>query len=243
MNRSEHFVGSKGHVWPKLIHGTLVKRYKRFLADIKLENGEIVTAHCPNSGTMKACCEPGRTVYISYHDNPKRKLKYTWEIIEMPTSLVGVNTQVPNRLVFNAIKDNIVEELYGYSDFYREVKTDDHSRIDILLTNGDRDKCYVEVKNCTLVEDGMAQFPDAVTKRGLKHLFELQKLVSEGCRSVMFFLIQRMDADIFKPADKIDPTYGKELRRAVANGVEIVVYDVYIDLQKIVLNRKVPFFR
>ena len=161
----------------------------------------------------------------------------------MPTSLVGVNTQVPNRLVFNAIKNNIVEELYGYSDFYREVKTDDHSRIDILLTNGDRDKCYVEVKNCTLVEDGMAKFPDAVTKRGLKHLFELQKLVSEGCRSVMFFLIQRMDADIFKPADKIDPTYGKELRRAVANGVEIVVYDVYIDLQKIVLNRKVPFFR
>lgn len=242
MNPDQDSDKSTGLAWPKLIPGTLVKRYKRFLADIKLENGEIVTAHCPNSGAMKTCCEPGSTVYISYHDNPKRKLKYTWEIIKMPTSLVGVNTQVPNRLVFEAIKNNMVEELCGYTEFYREVKTSDHSRLDILLTKDERNKCYVEVKNCTLVEDTVARFPDAVTKRGLKHLVELQKLVSEGYRGIIFFLVQRMDAKIFKPADTIDPAYGRELRRAVANGVEILVYDVHMDLQKIVLNKKVPYF-
>ncbi len=173
--------------WPDLISGTLIQRYKRFLADIRLTNGKTVTAHCPNSGSMRACCEPGRPVYLSVHDNPRRKLKYTWELIEMPTSLVGVNTQVPNRLTAKAIADGNVDELAGYTSVRREVRVGQNSRIDILLESPDRRPCYVEVKNCTLVEAGLATFPDAVTLRGQKHLVELQTLVERGFRCAMFF--------------------------------------------------------
>jgi sugar fermentation stimulation protein A len=225
---------------PALIPGVLVKRYKRFMADVKLETGEIVTAHCPNSGSMRACSEPGRPVYLSYHDRPARKLKYTWEIIDMPTSLVGVNTQVPNRLVAESIAAGMITDLDGYDSISREVKTGNRSRLDILLSRGDTDRCYVEVKNCTLVEDGVAYFPDAVTSRGLKHLSELCALVSSGNRCAMFYLVQRMDAEIFQPADHIDPEYGRELRRVEALGVEIMVYDVHIDLKTISVNRRLP---
>jgi sugar fermentation stimulation protein A len=227
--------------WPPLIEGTLIRRYKRFLADVRLEDGRTVTAHCPNSGSMKACCQPDRPVYLSYHDNPKRKLPYTWELIRMPTSLVGVNTQVPNRLTAQAIKVGDVAELAGYATVRREIRAGKHSRIDILLEAPDRRPCYVEVKNCTLVEDGMATFPDAVTVRGQKHLEELQGLVAAGCRCVMFYLIQRMDAKRFGPADHIDPTYGEKMRRAADNGVEILAYDVFIDLEGIRLNTQVPW--
>lgn len=205
-----------------------------------MRTGELVTAHCPNSGSMKESCEPGRPVYLSHHDSPKRKLKYTWELIEMPTSLVGINTLVPNRLVFKSLEDGMVEALDGYDQIFREVRTANHSRIDLLLTKG-KDKCFVEIKNCTLVKDGIALFPDAVTSRGLKHLLELQRLASEGCRCVMFFLIQRSDAKIFRPADQIDPAYGRELRHAVKNGIEILVFDVHIDFKTIRLNAKIPY--
>lgn len=218
-----------------------MKRYKRFLADVQLDDGGLVTAHCPNSGTMKACSEPGRLVYISFHDNPKRKLKYTWEIIHMPGSLVGVNTLVPNRLVKRAVEQGLVQELTGYDRVRAEVKTSEHSRLDLVLEKEGNSDCYVEVKNCTLVEGGVARFPDAVTARGRKHLLELQRLVAEGNRGVMFFLIQRMDASSFRPADDIDPAYGEELRKAHCNGVEILVYDVSIDLTSICLNRKLPY--
>ena len=211
------------------------------MADVTLETGEVVTAHCPNSGSMQTCSQPGRPVYLSYHDNPKRKLKYTWEIIAMPTSLVGINTQIPNRLIDTSIKTGRVKELYDYDHSTREVKTSSGSRLDILLSKGDTDRCYVEIKNCTLVEDGTAFFPDAVTQRGRKHLIELQNLTAAGHRCVMFFLIQRMDAEIFKPADHIDPAYGRELRHAAEHGVEILVYDVHIDLKTITLNRKIPY--
>ena len=231
-----------GLQWPELVTGTLIKRYNRFLADVKLLSGETVTAHCANSGTMKECSEPGRTVYLSYHDNPKRKLKYTWEMIEMPTSLVGVNTLVPNRLVRKSIEYDLIKELKGCDKIKSEVKTGEHSRLDLLLTKKNSAKCYIEVKNCTLVSDGTAYFPDAVTTRGLKHLVELQKLISKDIRCVMFYLVQRMDSRIFKPADHIDPAYGNELRRAVKNGIEILVYDVKIDLKKIVLGKKVEWF-
>jgi sugar fermentation stimulation protein A len=227
--------------WPELIPGTLLRRYKRFLADVRLENGETVTAHCPNSGSMKACCQPGQPVYLSFHDNPKRKLNYTWELIQMPDSLVGVNTQVPNRLAAHAIASGDVAELNGYESVRREVKAGKKSRIDILLSSPNRRPCYVEVKNCTLVTDGVATFPDAVTVRGQKHLMELQDLWSAGCRCAMFFLIQRMDARSFAPADHIDPEYGKKLRQAAQNGVEIIVYDVAIDLKDIRLNDRVPY--
>ena len=232
---------NNGIPWPELIPGRLIKRYKRFLADVVLDNGETITAHCPNSGSMKACSAPDQPVYVSYHDNPKRKLKYTWELIQMPTSLVGVNTQVPNRLVYHSIVHGQVEELAGYDAVKREVKAGKNSRIDLMLSGNGRRTCFVEVKNCTLVEDGVALFPDAVTSRGRKHLNELQRLIGEGCRCVMFYLIQRMDANLFKPADHIDPAYGEALREAVEQGVEVLAYDVSIDQQQIVLNASVPY--
>lgn len=226
--------------WPKLTRGVLVKRYKRFLADVRLDTGKIVTAHCPNTGSMQGCSEPGRSVYLSRHDSPNRKLKYTWELIKMPGSLVGVNTLVPNRLVFQAAQAKLIPELSGYQSAAREVSLGNGSRIDLLLSNEQGDRCYVEIKNCTLVDDGIAMFPDAVTSRGLKHLKELETLVNAGCRCMMFYFIQRMDARIFKPADGIDPDYGRGLRRAVNRGVEILAYDVCIDLGGIQLNHKIP---
>ena len=230
----------KGLEWPPLFPGTLIKRYKRFLADVKLKDGTVVTAHCPNTGSMQSCSEPGRRVYLSFHDNPKRKLKYTWELIEMPTSLVGTNTLVPNRLVFESAKAGIVPELVGYETIAREVKINDHTRLDLMLTDNDGQRCYGEIKNCTRVNDGVASFPDAVTARGLKHLRELEALVDSGHRGVIFYFIQRMDAEVFKPADRIDPEYGTGLRRAVRGGVEILAYDVSIDLKRIRLNHRIP---
>jgi len=232
----------RGLTWPELIPGRLIKRYKRFLADVELADGVVVTAHCPNSGSMTACSEPGRPVYLSWHDNPKRKLKYTWEIIQMPGSLVGVNTLIPNRLVKTSIENGCVAELAHYEKIRSEIQTSKGSRLDLLLTDSHGAKCFVEIKNCTLVDNGVACFPDAVTKRGHKHLKELERLHAEGHRCVMFYCIQRMDAESFRPADEIDRAYGETLREAhIAGGVEILVYDVWMDLKQIVLNRKIPF--
>lgn len=229
-----------GLMWPPLVKGTLLKRYKRFLADVALDNGSTVTAHCPNTGSMKDCCEPGRPVYLSIHDNPKRKYKYTWELIQMPASLVGVNTLVPNRLVKHAVQTGQVAELCGYAEVKSEVRMGKHSRVDLMLRDDTLGTCHVEIKNCTMVRDGIARFPDAVTTRGLKHLHELTAQLSAHNRSVMVYFIQRMDAEAFRPADDIDPAYGKALRQAVAQGVEVLVYDVHIDLQEIRLNRRLP---
>ncbi|MGO9566088.1 MAG: DNA/RNA nuclease SfsA [Desulfomonilaceae bacterium] len=230
---------SGGLPWPRLIKGTLIKRYKRFLADVRLGNGHVVTAHCPNSGSMMGCSEPGRPVYISRSKNPKRRLPYTWEMIEMPSSLVGVNTLVPNRLVKRTLIEGGIEALAGYERVISEVKCSPHSRLDLLLEASEGTRCFIEVKNCTLVEEGIAYFPDAVTERGLKHLVELQELVRLGNRGVIFFLIQRMDASIFKPADHIDPAYGSELRKAASNGVEAMAYDVHITPERITLNKRI----
>jgi len=232
-------IASKGLTWPELISGTLLKRYKRFLADVKLETGDIVTAHCPNTGSMKGCSEPGRRIYLSSHSNPGRKYRYTWELIAMPTSLVGVNTLVPNRLVFKSIDRKLIPELAGYENIRREVKIGAHSRIDLMLIGGNAEHCYVEIKNCTLVSEGVAQFPDAVTARGLKHIDELEKLAEAGHRCMMFYFIQRMDSQVFRPADHIDPEYGHRLRQAVEKGIEVVAYDVRIDLQGIELNQRI----
>ena len=239
---NEKLKENQGLTWPELIPGKLIKRYKRFLADVELEDGTVVTAHCPNSGSMTACSEPGRPVYLSWHDNPKRKLKYTWEIIQMPGSLVGVNTLVPNRLVKTSIENGLVPELADYETIRPEVPTSKGSRLDLLLTDSLGAKCFVEIKNCTLVLEGAACFPDAVTQRGQKHLKELERLTGEGHRCVMFYCIQRMDAQVFRPADHIDPKYGEALRTAyLKGGVEILVYDVWMNLERIVLNRKIPF--
>ena len=226
--------------WPHLISGTLIKRYKRFLCDVKLKNNHTITAHCPNTGSMKECYEPGCTVYLSRHNNPARKLKYTVEMTQMNTSLVGINTQVPNHLVKESIRTGKVPSLTGYSRVLSEIPYGKNSRIDLLLENGHQ-RCFIEVKNCTLVSDHSAYFPDAVSTRGLKHLLELERQVQAGDRCVMFYLIQRTDANIFKPADHIDPAYGKTLRRVFNNGVEIMVYDVNIDLTIIELNKPIPY--
>jgi len=225
--------------WSRLIQGTLIRRYKRFKAEVRLRNGHRVTAFCPNTGSMLGCSEPGRTVYLSRHNHPGRKLKYTWELIAMPSSLVGINTGVPNRLVKQAVAAGEVPELSGFEGIRSEVNYGNRSRIDLLLESG-CSKCYVEIKNCTLVEEKTAYFPDAVTERGLKHLRDLQAEVRSGNRAVMFYLIQRMDAEVFSPADHIDPAYGKELRKAVKAGVEILAYDVNLDLSGIRLNRSIP---
>ena len=240
MKPSSSVTASRGLTWPELIPGTLLKRYKRFLADVRLETGEIVTAHCPNTGSMQGCSEPGRPVYLSEHDNPKRKYKYTWELIAMPASLVGVNTLVPNRLVFKSIDQKLIPELSEYSRIQREVKIGEHSRIDLMLSDGGAKSCYIEIKNCTLVSGGIARFPDAVTARGLKHIIELENLAQAGHRCMMFYFIQRMDAQVFRPADDIDSAYGQALRQAAAKGIEILAYDVRIDLQGIELNKKIP---
>ncbi|SPD73428.1 Sugar fermentation stimulation protein homolog [uncultured Desulfobacterium sp.] len=225
--------------WPRLIGGTLIKRYKRFLADVRLKNGHVVTAHCANSGSMLECSAPGRPVYLTRHDSPNRRLRYTWEMIEMPSSLVGVNTMVPNRLVRVSIESGKIRELTGFDSIRSEVRYGENSRVDLLLEQGNH-RCFVEIKNCTLVSDGVAYFPDAITSRGLKHLVELQNQIRSGNRCVMFYLIQRMDAKLFRPADHIDPAYGMELRRAVNNGVEILAYDVQMDLNGIKLNKTIP---
>ena len=163
-------------------------------------------------------------------------------MIEMPASLVGVNTSVPNRLVFESVKQGLVKELTGYEKIQKETKVGNNSRIDLLLSSRSGQRCFVEIKNCTLVtDDHIAFFPDAVTTRGRKHLTELERLAEKGDRCVMFYLVQRMDAARFEPADHIDPAYGKALREASLGGVEIVVYDVIIDLEKIVLGKKIPY--
>lgn len=224
--------------WPPLIKGRLLKRYKRFLADVSLEDGKQVTAHCPNSGRMTGCCRPGRTVWVSHHPEPHRKLHYTWQMIEMPSSLVGINTQIPNRLVAMALKGSRVESLLGYETFRSEITVSGHSRLDLKLSAPGRRDCFVEIKNCTLVEGKTALFPDAPTARGRKHLQLLRRLKSAGHRAVIFFLVQRMDATCFGPADSIDPAYGQLLREAVEEGVEILAYDTMIDLEAIRLGRR-----
>jgi sugar fermentation stimulation protein A len=226
--------------WPKLISGTLIRRYKRFLFDVRLKNNHTITAHSPNTGSMLGCCAPGSRVFLSKHNNPKRNFKFTVEMIETDTTLVGINTLLPNRLIRKVITSGEIKVLSGYSHIRPEVPYGENSRIDLLLENGKK-RCFVEIKNCTLVEDQVAYFPDAVSRRGLKHLLELQRQVKAGHRCVMFYLIQRTDAKSFKPADHIDPDYGRGLRSAVSGGVEIMVYDVKLDLEKIELNKPVPY--
>ncbi|ACN17122.1 SfsA [Desulforapulum autotrophicum HRM2] len=229
-----------GYELPQLIAGTLVRRYKRFLADVTLETGELVTAHCPNTGSMRGCCEPGKKVYLSESNNPKRKLGYTWELMELPETLIGINTQIPNKLVHHSIGAGLVDELTGYTTIRPEVKTGDHTRLDLLLTRDNGDECFVEVKNCTLVENGLARFPDAVTLRGQKHLAELQRLAQEGKRAVIFYLIQRMDAVSFSPAADIDPMYACALKQAVDAGVEVIARDTVLDTTRISMGRSIP---
>ncbi len=206
-----------------LIPGNFVRRYKRFLADVCMESGEIVTAHCPNSGSMKSCLREEWQVRLSRSDKPSRKLKYTLEMIHNGTCWIGVNTILANRIGQEAIETGGIPELAGYDSLRREVKYSDSSRIDILLEKA-AEKCYVEIKNVTLVENGIYKFPDAVTARGTKHLHDLMKMKQAGHRAFLLFLIQRSDGSWFEPAEEIDSLYAKTLQDAANAGVEILCY-------------------
>lgn len=224
---------------PPLVAGTLIRRYKRFLADVLLEEGAVVTAHCPNTGSMKGCATPGSRVYLSHSANPGRKYPFGWELVEADGFWVGINTGLPNRLAREAIENGTVAELQGYGTIRSEVPYGEHSRIDLLL-EGSTGRCFVEVKNVTLVDNRKALFPDAVTTRGQKHLQELMRVVREGDRAVIFFNVQRGDGDSVSPADMIDPEYGRLLRLALENGVEALAYRALVTPEEIRLTERLP---
>lgn len=224
----------------QLTRGTLVKRYKRFLADVELETGEIVTAHCANSGSMRGCAEPGWTVWLSPNTNPKAKLDWRWEMVDCGTSLIGINTSRPNHIVEAAILDGTISELSGYATLKREQKYGKASRIDILLSDSKKGLCYVEVKSVTLKVGDQAQFPDAVTIRGTKHLRELMDMVAQGHRAAMVYLVQRSDCSSFAPAADIDPVYRETLIKAANSGVEILCYQCDLSEDGIEVNGTLP---
>ncbi len=221
-----------------LLKGTLIKRYKRFLADVRLEDGSIVTAHCPNTGSMLNNNIPGSEVMLSIADNPKRKLPYTWEMVKIDGSWRSVNTILSNRIVAEAIEQGTIKELSSYNTIRREVKYGTNSRIDLLLEN-DAQKCYVEIKNVSLAEGKTAMFPDAVTLRGQKHLIELMKTVESGYKAVIFFVVQIKKATRFSPADHIDPHYGELLREAYANGVTVLAYKTSVTPREIKIENRI----
>lgn len=224
---------------PHLTSGTLIKRYKRFLADVALEDGSTITVHCPNSGSMKGCATPGSPVLLSLSSNTSRKYPFTWELVLVNNFWVGINTALPNHLVHEAINNGSVSELQGYTTIRPEVPYGAHSRIDLLL-EGPTGRCFVEVKNVTMVENNRALFPDAVTTRGQKHLNELTRVVREGDRGVIFFTVQRGDGESVSPADAIDPEYGRLLRLALASGVEAFAYRASVTPEEIYLNKRLP---
>jgi sugar fermentation stimulation protein A len=222
--------------------GRLIQRYKRFLADVKLDSGDVVTAHCPNPGSMIGLRSPGSRVWLSRSDNPKRKLAYTFELIEVDGLLVCINTGHPNAVAAEAISAGNISELSGYDSLRREVRFGENSRVDILLEDPTRGLCYVEIKSVTLKRDdgpnpGAAEFPDAVTKRGAKHLVELSNMVAQGHRAVMLYLVQRQDCDWFLLSEDIDPAYAAAFRQARALGVEAICYECQITTTEITVAR------
>ena len=226
-----------------LVKGTLIKRYKRFLTDVELESGDVVTAHCANPGSMLGLTEPGLEVWLSPAANPERKLRYTWEMVHDGRALVGINTTHPNGLVAEAIEAGTITELQGYGSRRREVKYGRNSRIDILL-EGDGPACYVEVKNVHLSRaPGTAEFPDSVTARGAKHLVEMTDMVTQGHRAIMVYLIQRDDCDHLSIAADIDPNYDEGLTRALESGVEAVAYSCKLTPEAITVENAVPLAR
>jgi len=231
-----------------LTEGIILKRYKRFLADIQLPNGEVITAHTANTGSMKTCWEPGWKALISFHDNPKRKLKYSLEMTHNGQTWIGINTSLPNKLAKEAIEKGLIKELKGFPLIKPEVKTGD-SRIDLLLSKekeiqSKKDQFFVEIKNVTLKgaeqQKKAALFPDAVSERGQKHIKELMRLYKEGYNAALLFVIQREDVHYFSPAKEIDPTYSKLLEEAASLGVLILAYQCTMSNKEIVINKSLP---
>lgn len=225
-----------------LIKATLLKRYKRFLADVQLDDGTTLTVHCANPGSMAGLKTPGATIYLSDSNNPKRKLRYSWELIEVGDTLVGVNTMLPNKIVEEALHAQTIAELSRYHSLRREVKYGTNSRIDFLLSDPALPDCYVEVKNVHFSRTAtLAEFPDSITARGAKHLDELAKMVAEGHRAVMLYLVQRDDCTCFRLASDLDPTYAAAYERATKAGVEAYAYDCTISQTNIALQSALPF--
>lgn len=230
---------------PALIEGRLVRRYKRFLADIELADGRLITASCPNTGSMAGLLDEGNRVWVSYSDSKTRKYAHTWQIVECSrlahAPRVGINTHLPNALVAAALEAGAIEPLEGYDTVRREVKYGDNSRIDLLLEGAGRRPCYVEIKNVTLSRaPPLAEFPDTRTARGTKHLKELANMVGNGARAVMFYLVQRDDAETFKLAGDIDPAYFDAYNEASEGGVETLAWACKVAPTGISLARQIP---
>ncbi|MFT2112268.1 DNA/RNA nuclease SfsA [Marinomonas sp. 2405UD68-3] len=230
-----------------LVEARLIKRYKRFLADVQLGDGSVITVHCPNTGSMKRCQQESARVWISKSGNLKRKYAYTWELVEVDqTHLACINTGLPNKLVKEAIDLGIIQELQGYDFHKSEVKYGGNSRIDWLLSSSKDMKenlCFVEVKNVTLLEeDGRGYFPDAITERGKKHLYELASMVNQGHRAVLLFCASHTGIDDVRPASSIDPSYAEALKEVVALGVEVIAYKAEINEKDIKIVQKIDVF-
>jgi sugar fermentation stimulation protein A len=228
------------HFGSTLLPGRFLRRYKRFFADVRLDDATIVTAHCANSGSMKSCYELDGRVWLSHEDHPKRKLKYTWQLAEVGRVRICVHPLLANRLTREAVEAGVVAELRGYDDIAAEPIIDRHTRFDLLLTRGSQ-RCFVEVKSATLsLGGGRIAFPDSVSLRGAKHLRELAKQVARGHRAVLLFAANRTDAKSVEPADGIDAEYGRTLRWAVAAGVEVLAYRAAISVKRIELKTPIP---
>jgi sugar fermentation stimulation protein A len=225
-----------------LAHGVLVSRYKRFFADIRLDDGRDVTAHCPNPGAMLGLNTPGLGAWVSPAEGAKRKLAWTLELVEADGGLVGINTLHPNRLIAEALGADAIPELAGYEIHRREVRMGAASRVDFVLEHPGRPTCWLEVKNCHLRRTGaLAEFPDCVAARSTRHLRELAERVAEGDRAVQLFVVQRTDCDRFAACADLDPTYAGQLRLAAAGGVEVLVYGCDISPEEIRIAGRLPW--
>jgi sugar fermentation stimulation protein A len=224
-----------------LLRGTLLRRYQRFLADVRLDDGTTVTAHCPNPGAMTSSAEAGRPVLLSDHGQGNdRKLRYTWEAIRMPSAWVNVNTARANRVVAEALAAGAIQELRGYESIRPEAPLGRSSRVDFLLTAARRADCYLEVKSATLRVGRAALFPDARSERALRHVLALARLARRGQRAVLLFLVGRADCRWVGPADHVHPEYGEALRRAASQGLEVVAYRARVSPRGIGLGRELP---
>ena len=226
---------------PKLQPANFLRRYKRFLCDAALANGRNITAHCPNPGSMLSLLpEQGSLIWLSYSDNPKRKLAYGWELVCLPGTLVGINAGLANRLLLEALAEGRIPELADYPDQRREVPYGAASRIDFLLSAPARPPCYLEVKSVTMSRrDGLAEFPDSVTARGAKHLKELAAVARGGARAVLFFLVQRADCGSISVAADIDPVYAQAYEDALRAGVEVISYCCKVTPETLELDRRI----
>lgn len=229
--------------WPELIEGRLIRRYKRFLADVELPDGRCITAAVPNTGSLLSCIEPGSPVWLRDDASPTRKYRYSWVMVKPQRALVCIDTGVPNRVVHAFARAQKIPELAGYQEYLPEVPYGENSRADLCCRVHRNDmlrRIWVEVKSTTLVRKHIASFPDAVTERGRKHLLELQRTVKAGDEALQLFFVQRGDCDSFSPADDIDPEYGRELRRAATAGVKVIALQARVNKRGVTIKRPIP---